>query len=89
MRLFNLFRMGSKRIKFDTDNFKKDEKLGELNKVQDMVVTQSERQVLVRNELKKVQEELSRKCLELDKLKNNFDMSENEKTKLKILMQSK
>ena len=43
MRLFNLFRMGSKRIKFDTDNFKKDEKLGELNKVQDMVVTQSER----------------------------------------------
>ena len=36
-----------------------------------------------------MQEELSRKCLELEKLKQTFDIVENEKTKLKILMQSK
>lgn len=63
MRLFNLFRLGSKRLKFESDDFKKDEKIGELNKIQDMVVVQSEREILVRNELKKVQEELSRKNL--------------------------
>jgi 16S rRNA C1402 (ribose-2'-O) methylase RsmI len=89
MRLFNLFRLGSKRLKFDDDSFRKDQKLGELNKIQDMVVTQTEREILVRNELKKVQEELSKKCLELEKLKSSFDLQENEKTKLKILMQSK
>ena len=54
-----------------------------------MVVAQSERDVLVRDELKRVQEELSRKCLEMEKLKSSFDLIDNEKTKLKILMQSK
>ena len=63
--------------------------MGELNKIQDAVVTQSEREVLIRSELKRVQEDLSRKCLELEKLKASFDLVENEKIKLKILMQSK
>lgn len=52
-------------------------------------MAQSERESLLRNELARVQEELSRKCLDLEKVKQNYDAIDNEKTKLKILMQSK
>ena len=89
MRIFNLFKMGSKRLKFDEDQQRKNQELVELHKIQDAVISQAERDVLVRNQLSKVQEELSKKCLELQKLKQTFDIIENEKTKLKILMQSK
>ena len=52
-------------------------------------MAQSEREILIRNELSKVQEELSRKCIELEKCKALCDTIDNEKTKLKILMQGK
>ena len=52
-------------------------------------MAQSERETLIRNELSRVQEELSRKCIELDKSKALCDTIDNEKTKLKILMQGK
>jgi hypothetical protein len=89
MRLFNLFKLGSRRIRFEEEQFRKEQKLGELHKIQDAVVAQSERESLLRNELARVQEELSRKCLDLEKVKQNYDAIDNEKTKLKILMQSK
>lgn len=63
MRIFNLFKMGSKRLKFDEEQFRKNEQLAELHKIQDTVIAQSEREILIRGELSRVQEELSRKCL--------------------------
>ena len=49
MRIFNLFKMGSKRLKFDEDQQSKNQELVELHKIQDAVISQAERDVLVRN----------------------------------------
>ena len=49
MRIFNLFKMGSKRLKFDEDQQRKNQELAELHKIQDAVISQAERDVLVRN----------------------------------------
>lgn len=49
MRIFNLFKMGSKRLKFDEDQQRKNLELVELHKIQDAVISQAERDVLVRN----------------------------------------
>lgn len=89
MRLFSLFRMGAKRLKFEEEQNKKGSHLAELQKIQDAVVSQAEREMLVRQEMKKVQEELSRRGVELEKIKQSYEGLENEKTKLKILMLSK
>jgi len=43
MRLFNLFKLGSKKLKYEEQQFRKNQEMTELQKIQDSVVAQSER----------------------------------------------
>ena len=48
MRLFNIFKMGSKRIKFEDKQNIKDDELTELHQIQDKVVAQTQRESILR-----------------------------------------
>ncbi len=89
MRLFNIFKLGCKKIHFEQIEQKKTSELKQLHKIQDTVIVQSEREILVREELNKTQEQLAQKVAEFDKLKQTYDTLDNEKTKLKILLSGK
>ena len=56
MRLFNVFKMGCKRLKFEAQQSYKVEELNKLHPIQDAHITQTDRESLLRDELIKTQE---------------------------------
>lgn len=48
MRVFNVFKLGAKKIKHETAEEKKTNEITSLHKIQDRVIAQTEREVVLR-----------------------------------------
>jgi hypothetical protein len=77
MRVFNIFKLGSKIMKYEGMDQKKNTELVALHQIQDRVVVQIEREKILKDELIKTQEELSKKSVELEKIRHSVELVEN------------
>lgn len=64
-------------MKYEGMDQKKNTELVALHQIQDRVVVQIEREKILKDELIKTQEELSKKSVELEKIRHSVELVEN------------